>query len=275
VGRNLLQRKTDRFENMAVNVTFSLAVVALMSAMFCHSMQASAFLMQPQQSTPIIFRKYISGSRTTSSTVSLALSSSSNSRSRIEGNQREPTEQELQIMDEMIDKLSTAKAFELPNAVRRAFRVISSPQFFLRIAERSDKASDEMEKMKLETLASNLVATLEAVVETTEETLDERAKEVEQVLKAAAEPGTGEFLVPLLPEQVQGMRKVVEGLEPSSLDEGFLSTVDAFMMKSHQDGMVRPKPFDWIVYIRVVITSFSQPPTLVWSNRLRLFRMAW
>ena len=139
----------------------------------------------------------------------------------------------------MITKLSNAKPYELPNAVRRAFRVISSPQFFMRIAERTDAATDETEKEKLGALASNLVSTLEAVVETTEETLDERAKEVEAVLRAAAEPESGEFLVPLLPEQVQGMRKVVEGLEPSSLDEGFLSTVDAFMMKSHQDGMVR------------------------------------
>ena len=69
--------------------------------------------------------------------------------------------------------------------------------------------------------------------------LDERAKEVEKVLKAAAEPKTVEFLVPLLPSQVKRMREVVENLEPSSLDEGFLSTVDAFMNKSHQDGMVR------------------------------------
>ncbi|KAL3937293.1 MAG: hypothetical protein SGARI_002174 [Bacillariaceae sp.] len=142
-------------------------------------------------------------------------------------------------MDEMISKLADAKPYELPNAVRRAFRVISSPQFFMRIAQRTDEASDTIEKSKLEALASNLVSTLEAVVETTEETLDERAKEVEAVLKAAAEPESGEFLVPLLPQQVQGMRKVVENLEPSSLDEGFLSTVDAFMMKSHQDGMVR------------------------------------
>ncbi len=141
-------------------------------------------------------------------------------------------------MDEMIEKLANAKPYELPNAVRRAFRVVSSPQFFMRIALLSDKAEGE-EKEKLTALASNLVATLEVVVETTEETLDERAKEVEKVLKAAAEPETGDFLVPLLPEQVQAMRKVVEGLEPSSLDEGFLSTVDAFMNKSHQDGMVR------------------------------------
>lgn len=157
--------------------------------------------------------------------------------SRLDGNQREPTDQEKKLMDEMIMKLANAKPYELPNAVRRAFRVVSSPRFFMRIAELTDKAADEVEKDKLAALASNLVATLEVVVETTEETLDERAKEVEMVLKAAAEPETGEFLVPLLPQQVQGMRKVVEGLEPSSLDEGFLSTVDAFMNKSHQDGM--------------------------------------
>mmetsp|Transcript_66707 Transcript_66707/g.74738 ORF Transcript_66707/g.74738 Transcript_66707/m.74738 type:complete len:347 (-) Transcript_66707:78-1118(-) len=157
--------------------------------------------------------------------------------SGIEGNQREPSQQEKESMDEMITKLADAKPYELPNAVRSAFRVVSSPQFFLRIAERTDAITDPEEKEKLAALASNLVSTLNVVVETTEETLDERAKEVERILKAAAEPGTGEFLVPLLPEQVQGMRKVVEQLEPSSLDEGFLSTVDAFMNKSHKDGM--------------------------------------
>lgn len=158
-------------------------------------------------------------------------------KSRIEGNQMDPSDKDIEIMDEMITKLSNAKPYELPNAVRRAFRVISSPRFFMRIAQRTDMTSDPVEKEKLGSLASNLVATLEVVVETTEETLDERAKEVEKVLKAAAEPETGEFLVPLLPAQVEEMRKTLEGLEPSSLDEGFLSTVDAWMNKSHQDGM--------------------------------------
>lgn len=158
-------------------------------------------------------------------------------KSRIEGNQLQPSAKDLEIMDEMITKLANAKPYELPNAVRRAFRVISSPKFFMRIAELTDKADDAVEKEKLTSLASNLVATLEVVVETTEETLDERAKEVETVLKAAAEKETGEFLVPLLPAQIQEMRKKLEGLEPSSLDEGFLSTVDTWMNKSHQDGM--------------------------------------
>jgi hypothetical protein len=203
---------------------------------------ATAFLSQQQQqqqqrrnvvNNNNVYRE----EKTTTTATSSRLFQQRKGKSLIEGNQREPSEQEKQLMDEMITKLADAKPYELPNAVRRAFRVVSSPQFFLRIAERTDDAIEEIEKEKLAALASNLVSTLEVVVETTEETLDERAKEVEQVLKAAADLETGEFLVPLLPEQVQRMRNVVENLEPYSLDEGFLSTVDAFMNKSHQDGM--------------------------------------
>ena len=139
-------------------------------------------------------------------------------------------------MDEMITKLADAKPYELPNAVRRAFRVISSPQFFMGIASRADSA-DEIEREKLNALASNLSSTLEAVVETTEEQLDERSQQVEEVVKAAAEPDSGEFLVPLLPQRVDAMREKLERLDEACLDEGFLSTLDAWMNKSHQDGM--------------------------------------
>jgi predicted transcriptional regulator len=155
--------------------------------------------------------------------------------SRIEGNQRDPTEEELAIMDEMITKLADAKPYDLPNAVRRAFRVCSSPQFFMRIAARADEATND-EKEKLSALASNLVATLDAVVSTTEDQLDERAKEVQNVVTAAAEPD-GEFLVPLSAERIQSMQDEVAKLDPAIIDEGFLSTVDAWMNKSHQDGL--------------------------------------
>lgn len=46
-------------------------------------------------------------------------------RSRLEGNSRAPTEQELVIMDEMITKLADAKPYELPNAVRNGKPIIS------------------------------------------------------------------------------------------------------------------------------------------------------
>lgn len=140
-------------------------------------------------------------------------------------------------MDQMIDKLAQAKPYELPNAVRRAFRVISSPQFFLRIASRADQATAAAEKERYEVLASNLISTLDAVVSTTEDQLDERAKQVERVVQAAAEPDSGEFLVPLIPERIQAMQEQLQSIEESSLDEGFLNTLDSWIVKSHQDGM--------------------------------------
>ena len=91
--------------------------------------------------------------------------------------------------------------------------------------------------MKLSALATNLAVTVETVVATTKEQLDERAKDVEAVVKAAAEPDSGEFLVPLLPDRVDAMRVSLKSLEPFKLDENFLATVDAWVVKSHQDGM--------------------------------------
>jgi len=158
-------------------------------------------------------------------------------RSQLQGNIREPTPKEISIIDDMITKLSQAKPYELPNAVSKAIRVISSPRFFLRIAERSDMATTTKEKEQLSSLAENLVQVIQAVVSTTEEKLNECAINVENVVKAAAEPDSGEFLVPLIPERIESMRKVLTELEPEVLDEGFLSTVDAWMNKSLEDGM--------------------------------------
>ena len=163
--------------------------------------------------------------------VALAMSS------RLEGNQRSPSAKEIALMDEMIDKLVEAKPYELPSAVKRAYQVIRSPQFFLRIAQRSDEAEDEDERHRFQNLASNLVTTLDAVVETTTEKLDERAESVEQIVKAAAEPDSGEFLVPLTNERIVAMQTALNKLPESSLDEGFLVTLDAWIVKSHQDGM--------------------------------------
>lgn len=157
--------------------------------------------------------------------------------SRLDGNQGEPTQEDIAVMDEMITKMAEAKPYELPNAVRRAFRVCSSPRFFLRIAERADQTADDVEKEKLSALASNLAATIEAVVSTTKDQFDERAKDVEDIVKQASEPSSGEFLVPLSNDRIEAMRQALAECEPSKLDESFLSTVDSWIVKSHQDGM--------------------------------------
>uniref|UniRef100_A0A6T8FN14 Uncharacterized protein n=1 Tax=Proboscia inermis TaxID=420281 RepID=A0A6T8FN14_9STRA len=159
------------------------------------------------------------------------------SQSRLEGNRREPTIAEISIIDDMITKLLAAPSHELPRVVSKAIRVVSSPRFFLRIAERTDMATSDAEKDKLSELAGNLVSTLEAVVSTTEKVLDDTALDVENIVKAAAEPLSGEFLVPLLPERIASMREVMDQIESPRLDEGFLTTIDSWMNKSGQDGM--------------------------------------
>jgi hypothetical protein len=148
--------------------------------------------------------------------------------------QREPTPADIAVIDDMITKMSNAKPYELPNAVSRAMRVVSSPQFFLRIAERADDTSDPEEKEKLGAFADNLVNTIRAVVSVTEDSLNERAADVERVVKAASEPESGEFLVPLSVDRIDAMRVEMEGLEAEDLNEGFLSTIDSWMNKAHQ-----------------------------------------
>ena len=148
--------------------------------------------------------------------------------------QREPTPADIAVIDDMITKMSNAKPYELPNAVSRAMRVVSSPQFFLRIAERADATSDPGEKEKLGAFADNLVNTIRAVVSMTEDSLNERAADVERVVKAASEPESGEFLVPLSADRIDAMRVEMEGLEAEDLNEGFLSTIDSWMNKAHQ-----------------------------------------
>lgn len=156
--------------------------------------------------------------------------------SRLEGMQRRPTPTDIAVIDDMITKLGNAKPYELPAAVAPAIRVVSSPQFFLRIAERAD-ASDPQERAKLGALADNLVNTIQAVVSMAEDGMADRQRDVEKVVKAASEPDSGEFLVPLTDDRVDAMRSELEGLEPEDLNEGFLSTIDAWVNKASQDGM--------------------------------------
>jgi hypothetical protein len=92
----------------------------------------------------------------------------------------------------------------------------------MRIAVRADETTDATQQ-ETGGARGHLVSTLEAVVSTTEDRMDERAKDVENVIKAAAEPDSGEFMVPLLPERVAAMRSALQVLDETALDTVFLN----------------------------------------------------
>ncbi len=157
----------------------------------------------------------------------------------------------------MITKLSDAKLYELPNAISHAIRVVSSPQFFIRIAKRANKATDKFETEKLSAFIVNLMNMIQAVVSVVEDGLDKHAKDVQKVVKAASELDSGEFFVQLSRERVDAMRSTVEGLEHEDLNDAFLTTADSWMNKAHQVRVVSrmacflasPSPYRGVVRI--------------------------
>lgn len=93
----------------------------------------------------------------------------------------------LKVMDDMITKLATSPPYELPGAVSRSIKVVGSPTFFLRIAERVDMESNDETKERLKALADNLTSVVSAVVQTGEEKMEVLGERVKSVLLEAAE----------------------------------------------------------------------------------------
>ena len=245
VSKEICHRQKDRNRTMLnVSTPMVLSTITPVVLLLTVALQqeCNAFNLLPQKSVLPLNQP---SQGTHSQIIPLFMSSSASSdpssfqQSRLFGNQREPTVDEIQVMDEMIMKLAEAKPYDLPLVVQRAYRVISSPRFFVRIAELADQYSDSSdEKMKLIALADNLVSTLDAVVSTAQEKMQEYTQDVERVIQAAAEPDSGEFLVPLSNERLKAMRQVMNTVDTVSLDgDTFLSTIDAYMNKSHQDGL--------------------------------------
>jgi len=201
------------------------------STMSCFTYLSTALLLSLSNSftlhTPIAHFRYHGTS----------LFSEPSNGSRLQGNQRLPSPSEIETIDEMIDRLANAPAYELPSAVTRSMRVVGSPRFFLRIAELADEAKDVATKNKLSALAENIARTVEVVVSTTENKLDKSSEDVEAVIKAAADEESGEFFIPLSFEQVEKMKNTLQEIDSFRLDEGFLTTIDAYMDKSQKDGL--------------------------------------
>ena len=147
-------------------------------------------------------------------------------------NGRAPSQKDY---DNLIAEMLETAPYELPSVVSRSLKLVSSPSFFVRIAELNDVARSTEDKEKLAALADTVMTTLDVIVRRTEEQVDTSAETLQSILAVAAEDD-GEFLVPLSAEKALAFRAAV--LERTAvLDDGFLSTVNAWMRKSEETGL--------------------------------------
>ena len=161
--------------------------------------------------------------------------------SQILGNQAPPTLTEIASIDQTIDTLLAlaSNPTELTLSVGKSLRAVSNPRFFLRVAERCDRAGDnEEERAKLTGMAERVTTIVADLVSNTEKQLDDRAGTLQNILVDLADEKTGEFFVPLTSTQSDKMWEKIKLLkQKGEVDESLLSTVEAWASKAQKDGL--------------------------------------
>jgi hypothetical protein len=138
----------------------------------------------------------------------------------------------------LIEKLRNAYETELPKLIGDNMDMLDAP-FFLRIADMCDELPDGEDKTRLATLSTTIYLERERLIILADEQLADDKQVVEALLGAAATPETGEFVVPIPEDRAQVVRAAVQGLlaRPSSLGEGFVGTLAAYMQKASSDNL--------------------------------------
>lgn len=136
--------------------------------------------------------------------------------------------------DDLIAALRKAPPAEW-GAILAANRGGVDMQFFLRLAEMSDAAADEKEKKAIADFASAITRAVENLLERTDSKLQIDAQTAQELLKLAADE-KGEFEVPIPATRVDALRAEMRK-ELSSLGEGFVVTIKAYMKQANDDGL--------------------------------------
>lgn len=178
------------------------------------------------------------------------------------GNANMPSQAEY---DALIGEMLETAPYELPSIVSRSLKVVSSPSFFVRIAELNDQARSNEEKNKLAALADTVMTTLDVIVRRTEEQADTSAETLQSILAVAAEED-GEFLVPLSAAKALALRAAVLERMPV-LDDSFLSTVNAWMRKSEETGLSGMVTILQNVLQQYASTSLMKNPSLTATSK--------
>jgi len=138
-------------------------------------------------------------------------------------------------LDGLIEALLEADgATALQNLI--AENLLSLDQsFYLRLAARADGA-DDATKEQLNALAIAVMQVSEAIVTRTKEQMQTSAVVLQEIVMAAAEESTGEFVVPLKEDKVDAMRAAYRE-RATRVDEATLSNAYAWMRKAADDSL--------------------------------------
>jgi hypothetical protein len=129
-------------------------------------------------------------------------------------------------------------------------------RLFMRLAEMSDAQDDDFEKLRIRQLATTVANSLESIVKETDKLMDEDAALVQEMLCTLADEH-GEFELPVPEERLLALRATIRKCG-TSLDEGFVATIKAYMKRSSDDGLE-----GMVQVLRVLLQTFA-------AERLRL-----
>ncbi|PRW58323.1 hypothetical protein C2E21_3211 [Chlorella sorokiniana] len=165
----------------------------------------------------------------------------------------------IQELDQLIDVLLEKKnPQDLAQTV--AENIMSFDQrFWLRLATRSDAATDDEQRKQLSDLAKVVMQLVDGIVRRSSEQLSESTGLLQDILMAAADPQTGEWTLPLQPDKLEAMQAVMAA-NASGLDESLLASCYSWMRKAAEDkldGMVALLQKVLQVY---ACQQLSQPP---------------
>lgn len=122
----------------------------------------------------------------------------------------------------------------VPKLLAENLKIIDQ-RIFLRFAEIADAEDDDLEKAKLNQLATLVASTLESLIAQTDAKMDRDAEVVQEMLTLMATEG-GEFELPVPAAQLAALRAELAD-RGGALEEGFVATVKAYMKKASDDGL--------------------------------------
>ena len=136
-------------------------------------------------------------------------------------------------LDALVDTLRDAKDDSSLLQLVTANVLALDTKWYLRLAARCDTAS-EAERARLQELATTTMRLQAALVQRTTAQMSSSSETLTKLLAAAADDGSGAFVLPLRPDRLARVSALLEEL---AVDEAVLSTAFAWMRKASDDGM--------------------------------------